>query len=154
MTAGLDERLAADEETRSFDDLLIDRALEADVGAAEVADRGEPAQKHLLHDPRRVQRDERIGQSRVVGRVGQRRDDMGVAVDEAGHQGLAAQVDAVGGGILDRLVRNLLDEPVGDADEAIVLPFVARAVENARVFEDRRLHGPSGSSGTKPHVMA
>jgi len=36
VTAGLDERLAADEETRSFDDLLIDRALEADVGAAEA----------------------------------------------------------------------------------------------------------------------
>jgi len=36
VTAGLDERLAADEETRSFDDFLIDRALEADVGAAEA----------------------------------------------------------------------------------------------------------------------
>ena len=61
MTAGLDERLAADEEARAFDNLLINGALEAGVGAAEVADRGEPAQKHLLHDPRRVQRDHESG---------------------------------------------------------------------------------------------
>ena len=145
MTAGLDERLAANKEARSFDDLLIDRALEADVGAAEVADRGEPAQKHLLHDPRGVQRDQQIGQSRVVSGVGVRRDDMGVAVDEARHQGLAAQVDPVGRGILDRFVRDLLDEPVRYPDEAIMLAFVARAIENARVFKDRGLHGSSGS---------
>jgi hypothetical protein len=72
MTTGLNERLAADEQTRSFDDLLINGALEAGVGAAEVTDRGEPAQEHLLHDPGRVQRDQGIGQSRVVGRIGKR----------------------------------------------------------------------------------
>ena len=73
--------LAANEQARSLDDLLINGALEADVGAAKVADRREPAQEHLLHDPRSVQRDERIRQSRVVGRVGERRHDMGMAVD-------------------------------------------------------------------------
>ena len=57
MTAGLDKGLAADEQARPFDNLLINGALEADIGAAEVADRSEPAQEHLLHDPRSVQRD-------------------------------------------------------------------------------------------------
>ncbi len=152
MTAGLDERLAANKETRPFNDLFSDSALEAGVGAAEVTHAGEPPQKHLLHDAGGMQRDVRIRQAREVGRIGEWRHDVDVTVDEARHQGLAAQVDAVGGGILDRLVRNLLDEAVRHTDKTVMLPFVAGPVENARVFEDRRLHGSSGSSLVSPRA--
>jgi hypothetical protein len=46
----------------------------------------------------------------------------------------------------------ILDEAVRYPDETVMLPFVARAVENARVFEDLGLHGSSGSSQVLPRA--
>ena len=86
MAAGLGKSLAGDDHARPLDEAEFEGVFEADVGAAEIADRGEAAMEHLLHDAGGVQRDQRVRKLGIVGRVGVRRVDVDVAVDQPGHQ--------------------------------------------------------------------
>lgn len=56
MAAGLAERLAGDDEARCREVVLLRRLLQAEIGAADIAHRGEAAQQHLAHDHQRAHR--------------------------------------------------------------------------------------------------
>ena len=83
VAAGLAQRLAGDEQARAFEQALLDRGLDAVVGAAGVAQRGEAAMQHGAHGHRAFggeQRQRHVGQQAQVD-LGEH--DMDVRVDQA-----------------------------------------------------------------------
>ncbi len=95
---------------------FLDRLLQAEIGAADIAHGGEAAHQHLAHDAEGAGGDERIRQSGVLAEIGKAGDDMDMGVDQPGHQGLALEVDAArlggGDGFADLANAVALDEDV------------------------------------------
>ncbi len=116
VTTGLAERLAGDEQSRAFEQPLLDRGLDAVVGAAGVAQRGKAAMQHGAHSDRAFrgkQRKRHIGQQAQV-HLGEH--DVDVRVDQPRHQRATTQVDAGGGRAGERAVGDLLHGAVLDQD--------------------------------------
>jgi len=64
-----------------------------------------------------------------------------VAVDQPGHERAAAQVDAGGGGRLDRPIGNVLDALAFDQDLDPVHEFAAARIEEASAGKQEGGHG-------------
>jgi len=116
MSAGLGECLAADEEARARNRAFLQRQLEAEVGAGDVAHAGEAAHQHIAQDHARARGDEGVGKQRVLRQVDQRRHHVDVTIDQARHHDLAGKIDRIRGSV-DRSVadfaKNLaLDENI------------------------------------------
>jgi hypothetical protein len=103
MAAGLAQRLAGDDEARRREIAFLGRLLQAEIGAADIAHRGEAAHQHLAHDHEGAGGHQRIRQLRVAAEIGDAGDDMDMGVDQARHQGLALEVDDLGLGRGDGL---------------------------------------------------
>ena len=135
VAAGLAQRLAGDEQARALEQALLDRGLDAVVGAAGVAQRGEAAMQHGAHGDRAFrgeQRQRHVGQQAQV-HLGEH--DMDVRVDQPRHQRAAAEVDARGRGAGDRAVGDLLHRAVLDQDRDAVLKLVLARIEEATAAE-------------------
>ena len=107
MTAGLAQPLAGDDQPRPGEQPLLDGERQAVVGAAAVAHRGEAARQHRRHDAGGAGRGQRRRRHGVGAKVDQTGDDMDVAVDQAGHQRLAGEVDPFGAGAFGSARRRL-----------------------------------------------
>ena len=135
MTTGLAERLAGDEQSRAFEQPLLDRGLDAVVGAAGVAQRGKAAMQHGAHSDRAFrgkQRKRHIGQQAQV-HLGEHHVD--VRVDQPRHQRATTQVDAGGGRAGERAVGDLLHGAVLDQDVHVILQLILAWVEEAAAVE-------------------
>ena len=120
---------------RAFEQALLDRGLDAVVGAAGVAQRGEAAMQHGAHGDRAFrgeQRQRHVGQQAQV-HLGQH--DMDVRVDQPRHQRAAAEVDARGGGAGNGSVGDLLHRAVLDQDRDAVLKLVVARIEESTAAE-------------------
>ena len=104
MAAGRANGLACNKQTRTDDISLIDRFLDAPIGAARIADGGEAAINHALEQANSTRRHQ--GERHIFEAANRhfREEDMDMAVDEARHHRLAAAIDDCGRGALDRLV--------------------------------------------------
>ena len=136
VAAGLRQGLAADDEARSLDQPQRQGVDQRLGRAAEIAHRGEAAREHAAHDVGRAEGDERIRQAAVAAKIGGGRDDMDMAVDEAGHQRAALEIDAPCAGRGDRPIGDFRDPAALDAHEAIVFALRAAAVQDAGILED------------------
>ena len=96
VAACLREGFAAYDEARSFDQLLLDSHDEPVIGAAQVADGGEAAHQHIAHDLGRAEGNKSIRQLGVGPKIGGGSDDVNVAINQAGHQALAGEVNYAG----------------------------------------------------------
>ena len=140
VAAGLAQRLAGDEQPRADEQALFHRSLEAPVGAAGVAQRGEAAVQHRAHG------DGAFGGQQGQGHVGEQlqvdlgQHDVDVRVDQAGHQGAVADVDALGVGRGDRAIGDFLDQGVLDEDFYPVVQFVEPRVQEASAGEEMLAH--------------
>ncbi len=101
MAAGLRQRLAGREDTRPGHQPRGHGLRQAPVGAAGIAHRGEAAVEHAFHDRQRADRNQYVGLHRVQAQVGQRGQHVHMAVDQAGHHGLATRIDALCVGRID-----------------------------------------------------
>jgi hypothetical protein len=119
VSTGLRERFAAEEDARPNDQAFVDRASEAGIGARGVANRRKAAQQRGFEQrPRSVRPQYRVRGVDLADRTA-RGVGVKVRVDQAGHHGSAADVDAPGMRDLERLRRNLDDLAVANEDVAV-----------------------------------
>ena len=69
------------------------------------------------------------------------RNHVHMRVDQPRHRGAAFEIDHLGGGALDRPVRDLADQPVLDEDVVVFAALRSGAVENRAIGKDGRGHG-------------
>ena len=140
VAAGRADGAAGDEEARAGDQAGLDGGLDAPVGAAGVAHRGEAAVDHALHQVGRPRRQQ--GQRHVleVADVDLDQEDMDVAVDQARHQGALAAIDHLRLGRLDRLGRHFLDGVALDQDLVAAARLVPARVEQVQILEKYLRH--------------
>ena len=93
VAAGRADRLAGDEEARAGDQARLDGGLDAPVGAAGVAHRGEAAIDHAAHQLGRLGGQQGERHALEMADVHFRQEDVDVAVDQARHQRALAAVD-------------------------------------------------------------
>ncbi len=86
----------ADDQAWPVDQSFLYRQHETVIGAAQIAQGGESAHQRLVHHPSRAQRRQGAGGDHVAPQIKRFRDNVHVAVDEAGHERLAGQVDDLG----------------------------------------------------------
>ena len=140
MAAGGADRLAGDINPRTDDMSGFDRGLDAPVGAAGVAQRGEAAVQHRAHLHRALRGEQGQGDVGQQAQVHLGQHDVDVRVDQAGHQGAVADVDALGVGRGDRAVGDLPDQGVLDQDLDPIDQFVAARIEEASPGKQIRCH--------------
>ena len=145
MAARLRQALAGDDQPRAVDHALLDRHDESEIGAAAIANGGEAALQDRFHDPAGLQRNQRGRRQRVGPAVDRRRDDMHMAVDEARHQRLAAKVDPLGGGVVDRLFGHLGDPTVDHEHVEAVEQLVAGGIEQPPAGEEGCAHSAASA---------
>jgi hypothetical protein len=63
---------------------------------------------------------------------------MYMAIDEAGHQRLAAQIDLASASGKERLIRHRFDQAVPDEDMHVVPTFCRTSVDNGRICQNQR----------------
>ena len=126
MAAGLADRATGDEQARPGEQPLLDRQLVAEIGAAGVADGGEAARQHGAEPLGRMRGGERGRDvaGGVEAEADMARHDVDMAVDQAGHQGTAAEID-------DPSPRGIEAAVDGD-DQAAVDQHVAATDQRAR----------------------
>jgi hypothetical protein len=139
VAAGLGQGLPADDEAWSGGQALLEGIDESISRTAHVAHGGKASRQHLSHDALRMKGDQRIGEKRILPEIHQAGHDMHVAVDKAGHQGPAPQIDRAGAGVPDRLIGDLPDEPTFGTNETIVLALRASAIEQTGILENDSL---------------
>ena len=140
VAAGLAERLTGDEQPRAFEQALFHRGLDAVVGTAGVAQRGEAAMQHGAHRDRAFRGEQcqrHVGQQAQV-HLGEH--DVDVCVDQPRHQRAAAKVDAGGGRAGNRTVGDLLHRAVLDQDGDAVLKLVLARIEETAAMEKIAAH--------------
>ncbi len=93
MSARLRQRLARREDARTRNHALLDRLLQRPVGAARVAHGREAAVEHALHDRQRLEYRQHVRLAGIGAEIRVRGEHVHVAVDHAGHDGLAGDVD-------------------------------------------------------------
>ena len=138
VAAGLADHAEADLHARPADEAVVDRLLDAEVGAARVADGGDADAERRLEVVHRLV--EAVAERRleVARRVDGADHDVGVAVEQARQERLAGQVDAL-----------VAVEAGTDLDDAAVLDDQVRlgrigagAVEDAGAGEHGARHAP------------
>ena len=137
VAAGLGERLAAEDEARPGEQPLLDGLGEAPIGAADVAHGGEAALEHPAQDAGGVGGDvvgRPLGLRREVGRGG---GDVDVAVDQAGHQRAAADVDRSGIAGAHAAPADLQDALALDEDRLVGDEHPAVRVQDRGVREEQ-----------------
>ena len=93
MAAGDAQRRDADLHARADDQPLLDRGLDAQIGAACVAHAGDAGVDGVAHVPGRLIELEREGLGHHLGHVDALDHDVDVAVDEAGQYRAAQCID-------------------------------------------------------------
>ena len=133
VAAGDGDHRAGGVDARAGGEAFVDRALEAEGGAAEIADGGEAAEERVAG----FGGGDDVGVADVVGEgLGGRGPDehrVPVHVDQAGHEGAAVAVDDFGGGAAvggNRVGGDLFDLVAADED-------VARGRELRRICRRR-----------------
>ena len=134
MAAGLRDHRAARPDARPGDEAGIDRPLEAEGGAGEVANAGEASRQQALGLRRRREMNiADVGGHQLL--QGQRRQhDVIMRVDQPGHEHAAAAVDRLHGrgqGLFRRLDR--ADAPVLDGNLQLRAQVPRFAVEQAEI---------------------
>ena len=131
----------------------LDRGLDAPVGAAGVAHRGEAAIDHAAHQLGRLggQQGERHALEIADVHLGQ--EHMDVAVDQPRHQGaLAAAVHHLGVARLDRLGRHFFYVLALDQHLVAAARLVPARVEQAEILEQNLRHRRSPPPTAQPYA--
>ena len=93
MAAGLGQRFARGKDSWPWDQPHLNGTRQRPVSAACVTHRGEAAIQHCRQNRQGAVHDDCVGLQRIHAQVGVGRQHVNVAVDQARHQGLAAQID-------------------------------------------------------------
>ncbi len=119
---------------------LLDRGLEAPVGAAGVAHAGEAAVEHAEHQPRGARRHQGQRHGFEKADVHFAQGDVDVAVDQAGHHRAPAAVDHVSALRLDRLVGSFPDGVPLDKQFTATLKLTGFGLEQLEIPEQKLRH--------------
>ena len=146
VAAGDSDHGAGRVNPRAGREAFVDGALEAEGGAADVADGGETAEKCVagFGGGQQVRVTHVVGES--FGGSGADKHRKPVGVDQAGHERAAARVDDFGGGVMrscvaelgggDGVGGNCLDLVAANEHVLRRREFRGLAVEDADVFEE------------------
>ena len=140
MAAGRADRSARDEQARPRNIALIDRGLDAPVGAAGVAHAGEAAVEHAEHQPRGPRGHQRQRNSFEEADIHFAQGDVHMAVDQAGHQRAAAAIDDVGALRLDRFLGDLPDGLTLDQELEAALKLAGFGLEQLEIPKQQLRH--------------
>ena len=136
VSPGLAQETAAGEDAWTGDPALIHQLCDPEDVAPGIASRREPLIQILEENVRRVGpgRHLIVVRPELLHSVPQ--TQVGVHVDQAGHQRAAFAVDRERTGRLDRLGRDRLDQVPLDEDVGVLDAFCANAVEDVHVREE------------------
>src|SRR5450432_452979 len=135
VSPGGADRLAGDIEPRTDDMSGFDRGLDAPVGPAGVAYRGEAAVEHGAQSRRRTRGDQSQRQHLHEADIDLAVDGMHVAVDQSRHQGAPAAVDDISLGDFYRRLAEFLDRIALDQQLIAAAKLAKRRLEQFEILE-------------------
>ena len=130
MPAGLAQGPAREKQTGPFDQPLLNRGGQAEVGSGRIPYAGKATLESVFQQRAGVLAQKRHGPIVQAGEIDMGGIGVKVGVDQTGHEKTAAQTDFLGTGGLERPLGDLLDFPVFDQDVRPVEQLGTVAVED------------------------